>query len=85
MLLNITESEIFAQQEKNYLHILGFTEAGRQFLKEKKQDISHVYSRIGKKEATEAQLLIRSDQIYCLANSQLIEQNFGRMPILIKG
>ena len=85
VLLNITESEIFAQQEKNYLHILGFTEAGRQFLKEKKQDISHVYSRIGKKEATEAQLLIRSDQIYCLANSQLIEQNFGRMPILIKG
>lgn len=84
VLLNITESEILAQQEKNYLHVLGFTEVGRQFLKETKQETTPIYSRIGRKEATEAKLLIRSDQIYCLANSQLTEQNFGRMPIQTK-
>ncbi|MDU4833886.1 MAG: nucleotidyltransferase, partial [Enterococcus faecium] len=48
VLLNIKKQEIPVQQNKNYLRLLGFTDAGRRFLKEKKE-IS-IYSRIGKKE-----------------------------------
>ncbi|MFR2689401.1 MAG: nucleotidyltransferase, partial [Enterococcus faecium] len=57
-----------------------FTDAGRRFLKEKKE-IS-IYSRIGKKEAQEAELLVRSDQIYQLGGN-IPEQNFGQIPIQV--
>ena len=40
------KQEIPVQQNKNYLRLLGFTDAGRRFLKEK--EIS-IYSRIGKR------------------------------------
>ena len=80
VLLNIKKQEIPVQQNKNYLRLLGFTDAGRRFLKEKKE-IS-IYSRIGKKEAQEAELLVRSDQIYQLGGN-IPEQNFGRIPIRV--
>ena len=80
VLLNIKKQEIPVQQNKNYLRLLGFTDAGRRFLKEKKE-IS-IYSRIGKKEAQEAELLVRSDQIYQLGGN-IPEQNFGQIPIRV--
>ncbi|HFZ6000503.1 TPA: nucleotidyltransferase, partial [Enterococcus faecium] len=40
------------------------------------------YSRIGKKEAQEAELLVRSDQIYQLGGN-IPEQNFGQIPIRV--
>ncbi|HFJ7926085.1 TPA: nucleotidyltransferase [Enterococcus faecium] len=80
VLLNIKKQEIPSQQNKNYLRLLGFTDAGRRFLKEKKE-IS-IYSRIGKKEAQEAELLVRSDQIYQLGGN-IPEQNFGQIPIQV--
>ena len=80
VLLNIKKQEIPIQQNKNYLRLLGFTDAGRRFLKEKKE-IS-IYSRIGKKEAQEAELLVRSDQIYQLGGN-IPEQNFGQIPIRV--
>ena len=81
VLLNIKKQEIPVQQNKNYLRLLGFTDAGRRFLKEKKE-IS-IYSRIGKKEAQEAELLVRSDQIYQLGGN-IPEQNIGQIPIRVK-
>ncbi|MCV6650572.1 nucleotidyltransferase [Enterococcus faecium] len=80
VLLNIKKQEIPVQQNKNYLRLLGFTDVGRRFLKEKKE-IS-IYSRIGKKEAQEAELLVRSDQIYQLGGN-IPEQNFGQIPIRV--
>ncbi|WP_165007059.1 MULTISPECIES: nucleotidyltransferase [unclassified Enterococcus] len=77
-LLNIQTEELRVQQEKQYIRILGFTETGKRFLKEKKGIDS--YSRIGKKEAKNAKLLVRSDQIYQLGG-EIAEQNFGRPPL----
>ncbi len=78
-LLNLTADEIAQQQTHLYLHVLGATKIGRQFLKEKK---SHdVFAKIGKKEANIARLLVRSDQIYQLACG-VLEQNFGRRPYI---
>ncbi len=48
VLLNIHHEEIHDQQAKCYLNILGFTKAGQQFLKEKKE--IPLISKIGKKK-----------------------------------
>lgn len=81
VLLNIHHEEIHDQQAKCYLNILGFTKAGQQFLKEKKE--IPLISKIGKKEAELAHLLVRSDQIYQLGGA-IPEQNFGRRPYVSK-
>ncbi|MGM9902328.1 hypothetical protein A5844_002225 [Enterococcus sp. 10A9_DIV0425] len=77
VLLNIEEQEMIEQQNQEYLHILGFTKAGREYLKSKKKNT--IYAKIGKKEAEVAKLLVRSDQIYQLGGS-IPEQVFGRKP-----
>ncbi|EPH99528.1 hypothetical protein D920_01244 [Enterococcus faecalis 13-SD-W-01] len=79
VLLNITSQHIQEQQEKTYLNILGFTKAGQRFLKEKKE--APILTRIGKKEANEANLLIKSDKLYAMPKKQIPEQNFGRIPL----
>jgi hypothetical protein len=66
--LNITSQNIQEQQEKTYLNILGFTKAGQRFLKEKKE--APILTRIGKKEANEANLLIKSDQLYAMPKNR---------------
>jgi UPF0348 protein SPG_1647 len=60
------------------LHVLGFTEKGRQHLKSLKGQV-HLVSRIGKEpwDATTQ----KADQIYRLGNPSIAEQNFGRAPI----
>ncbi|MEY8445983.1 nucleotidyltransferase [Enterococcus ratti] len=79
VLLNIYQEELEQQQMQKYINILGFTKAGQAFLKEKK-DLP-LFSKIGKKEAKMAHLMLRSDQIYQLGG-QLSEQNFGRKPYI---
>ena len=59
------------------IHILGFTEKGRQHLKALKEQVNLV-SRIGK-EPWDA-MTQKADQIYQLGHPSIEEQNFGRVP-----
>lgn len=63
------------------IHVLGFTEKGRQHLKSLKGQVSLV-SRIGK-EPWDA-MSQKADQIYQLGHPGITEQNFGRVPIRIE-
>ena len=63
------------------IHVLGFTEKGRQHLKSLKEHVLLV-SRIGK-EPWDA-MTQKADQIYQLGNPSIAEQNFGRVPIRIE-
>ncbi|MCY7059023.1 nucleotidyltransferase family protein, partial [Streptococcus pneumoniae] len=63
------------------IHVLGFTEKGRQHLKSLKGQVSLV-SRIGK-EPWDA-MTQKADQIYQLGKPSIAEQNFGRVPIRIE-
>ena len=63
------------------IHILGFTEKGRQHLKSLKERV-HLVSRIGK-EPWDA-MTQKADQIYQLGYPSIAEQNFGRVPIRIE-
>lgn len=63
------------------IHVLGFTEKGRQHLKSLKEQIRLV-SRIGK-EPWDA-MTQKADQIYQLGHSSFAEQNFGRVLIRIE-
>ena len=63
------------------IHVLGFTENGRQHLKSLKVQVNLV-SRIGK-EPWDV-MTQKADQIYQLGNPSIAEQNFGRVPIRIE-
>ena len=63
------------------IHVLGFTEKGRQHLKALKEQVNLV-SRIGK-EPWDA-MTQKADQIYQLGHPSIVEQNFGRVPIRIE-
>ncbi|MGZ9804954.1 nucleotidyltransferase [Streptococcus sp. V869] len=63
------------------IHVLGFTEKGRQHLKSLKDQV-HLVSRIGK-EPWDA-MTQKEDQIYQLGHPSIAEQNFGRVPIRIE-
>ena len=60
------------------IHVLGFTEKGRQHLKTLKEQVNLV-SRIGK-EPWDV-MTQKADQIYQLGHPSIAEQNFGRAPI----
>lgn len=82
VLLNIKTSDIKEAWESNYLHVLGFTENGQRYLKEKKAVIDYpVLSKIGKKEEQAYKLTVRSDKVYQMGNPLILEQNFGKFPI----
>ena len=76
---------ILVQARENALpegiHVLGFTEKGRQHLKPLKEQV-HLVSRIGK-EPWDA-MTQKADQIYQLGHPSIAEQNFGRVPIRIE-
>lgn len=61
------------------VHVLGFTEKGRQHLKTLKGQVDLV-SRIGRKPWDA--LSQKADQIYQLGHPEMAEQTFGRVPIL---
>ncbi|ORO45956.1 nucleotidyltransferase [Streptococcus oralis] len=63
------------------IHVLGFTEKGRQHLKSLKGQI-HLVSRIGKEPWDT--MTQKADQIYQLGQPSIAEQNFGRVPIRIE-
>jgi len=63
------------------IHVLGFTEKGRQHLKALKEQVNLV-SRIGKEPWDD--ITQKADQIYQLGHPSIAEQNFGRVPIRIE-
>ena len=63
------------------IHVLGFTEKGRQHLKALKEQVNLV-SRIGKEPWDF--MTQKADQIYQLGNQGIREQNFGRVLIKIE-
>ena len=70
-----------ARQEElpSGVHILAFSEQGRQHLSKHKGKVELV-SRIGKEPWDS--LTQQADKIYLLGNPALKEQNFGRVPIM---
>ncbi|MGK0551365.1 nucleotidyltransferase [Enterococcus faecalis] len=81
LLVNVTYEEVTSVWTNSYLHLLGFTKQGKQYLNAKKQQLRlPLISRVSKKNQTQLALDIRSDQIYQLGNPTLKEQNFGRNP-----
>ena len=63
------------------IHVLGFTEKGRQHLNALKEQVNLV-SRIGK-EPWDA-MTQKADKIYKVGHQSIAEQNFGRVPIRIE-
>ena len=76
ILVQVRESDL-----PEAIHVLGFTEKGRQHLKSLKEQV-HLVSRIGK-EPWDA-MTQKADQIYQLEHPSIAEQNFGRVPIRIE-
>ncbi|MCA5011378.1 MULTISPECIES: nucleotidyltransferase [unclassified Enterococcus] len=82
LLINVSQQEIEASWRHSHLHVLGFTEKGQQYLKEKKKTVSlPLITKVSKTLNDRLSLDIRSDQIYRLGNTAISEQNFGRSPI----
>ncbi|WP_280739280.1 MULTISPECIES: nucleotidyltransferase [unclassified Enterococcus] len=75
---NISNEEIAEAQKNQQLRILGFTEAGKNFIKNNK-DLPWV-SRFGKKESQSLALNLKMDWLYQSFNPEIPEQNFGRQP-----
>ena len=63
------------------IHVLGFTEKGRQHLKALKEQVN-LFSRIGKEPWDF--MTQKADQIYQLGHPSIAEQNYGRVPIRIE-
>lgn len=85
LLLNITKEDWLKYNKNNYLHILGYTAKGKNYLQqEKKRTALPLISKFGKQEAEKYPLSLRADTIYQLADSKISEQNFGCYPIFIK-
>lgn len=82
ILVNVKQCEIESVRQNSYLHVLGFTEQGQRFLKEKKKNLSLPFiTKISKNLTTQLALDIRSNQLYQLGNDRILEQSFGRFPI----
>ncbi|KAF1296812.1 hypothetical protein BAU15_09205 [Enterococcus sp. JM4C] len=85
ILLNIKAAEIEYHWQNPYLHVLGFTKKGQDYLKEKKKSLKiPLVSKIGKNQEEQYPLLIRSDKIYQMGINKE-EQNFGRFPLRVAG
>ncbi|GGD04096.1 nucleotidyltransferase [Enterococcus wangshanyuanii] len=82
ILINANQQEIEASWHHSHLHVLGFTERGQQYLKEKKKAVSlPLITKVSKNLNDRLSVDIRSDQIYRLGKTTILEQNFGRSPI----
>ena len=60
------------------IHVLGFSKQGQAHLSQLKHRLSFV-TRIGQQPWDV--LTQKADEVYCLANPDLAEQNYGRKPL----
>lgn len=82
ILMNVRQKEIENLWSHSYLHVLGFTEKGQQFLHEEKKSLKlPLITKVSKNVSSHLALDIRSNQIYQLGNKTILEQSFGRSPI----
>ena len=82
VLLNMKEQDIHDAWNHPSIRVLGFTAVGKEYLKKvKKQSEFPFIAKIGKQEAQHYSLTIRSDQVYKMAKTDILEQNFGRIPL----
>jgi predicted nucleotidyltransferase len=82
LLIGLKNELLIKNDREIPIRILGFTGKGRQFLNKKKQEktlpfISKIGSKVGGMELT-----LRADKIYQLGSKEILEQNYGRVPIL---
>lgn len=84
VLLNLKDEDVKRAWHHNYLHILGFSKKGQRYLQQEKKNISvPVISKVGKAQEQIMSLTIQSDNVYQLANTKIIDQNFGKAPIRV--
>ena len=82
ILVNVKQYEIESVRQNSYIQVLGFTEQGQRFLKEKKKNLKlPLITKISKNVSTQLALDIRSNQLYQLGSNRILEQSFGRFPI----
>ncbi len=62
------------------IHVLGFSKQGQAHLSQLKHHVSFV-TRIGKRPWDV--MTQKADEVYSLANSDVLEQNYGRQPIML--
>lgn len=76
VLINVTEEDL-----PQKIHILAFSKDGQNYLSTLKKEVPYI-SRIGKEPWD--RITQKADAIYQLGDTEIIEQNFGRIPIKIK-
>lgn len=84
ILNNVKQQEIENAWKYSHLQVLGFTEKGQRFLREEKKNLKlPLITKISKNLGSQLALDIRSNMLYQLGNSNILEQSFGRFPIRI--
>lgn len=81
--VHMTTKEYQTARTHAFFRPLAYTLAGKHYLKTIKVHIP-LLARFGKKEAEHHALLVRADQLYQLIQPTVLEQNFGRFPILVE-
>ncbi|PZL74684.1 nucleotidyltransferase [Enterococcus plantarum] len=81
---NVTQQEIENSWNHSFIQVLGFTEKGQRYLREKKKDLAlPLITKVSKNLNSELAVDIRSNQVYQLGDHRILEQSFGRFPIRI--
>ncbi|MBS7576695.1 MULTISPECIES: nucleotidyltransferase [unclassified Enterococcus] len=81
ILINVSDCEILAARKQGFIHILGFSKCGQDYLKVNKNQFKlPVLSKIGRDDVI-YQLDLRVDAIYQLLAPKIPSQSFGRVPI----
>ena len=81
VLLNVTQEDMIASFNHESLTLLGFSKIGRQYLKEKRKELSaEIVSKIDKRNSKSGSiaLQVRVDRLF--EQIMHVDQNFGQRP-----
>ena len=81
MLLNVTQEDMISSFNHESLTLLGFSKIGRQYLKEKRKELSaEIVSKIDKRNSKSGSIAIqvRVDRLF--EQIMHVDQNFGQRP-----
>lgn len=77
----VTENEIQGTWQNTFIHVLGFTSKGQQFLKERKKTADlPILTRIGR-DTSNFSLDEKISHLYQLGSPKISEQVYGRFPL----
>lgn len=83
ILINVSDFDMQESRKQPFIHILGFSNRGRSYLKTHKNQFNFpVLSKIGRAEEI-YNLDLKADSIYQLLADGISSQSFGRVPIII--